>query len=135
MQQQIVNQWLNGVLQSLALSDALQAFHAATDKELASMAAYKALGLNPSDAPKFGWNLSERPGTRIVTTNIDTASRDRSATTEAKASTGVDSECRSALRRLRAALLAAGLLLTGAGGAAGLIWLTQPGGRAGPAKA
>src|SRR5438309_1796564 len=121
MQSQILNQWLAGVIQSLALSDALQAFHAACDKEIASMAAYKALGLDPADAPKFGWNQSERPGTRIVsnTTNIGVQP-------EPASPGGVESprSNRSPLSRaLPTALVAAACLLTGGGSAAGINWL------------
>jgi hypothetical protein len=123
MQPQILNQWLAGVIQSLALSDALAAFHAATDKEIASMAAYKALGLNPADAPRFGWNQSERPGTRIVsnTTNIGVPPE---APAEKTAATAAPQSRLS--RLLPAALLGGACLLAGGGGAAGVNWLTKP---------
>src|SRR5438876_1862914 len=128
MQSQILNQWLAGVIQSLALSDALQAFHAACDKEIASMAAYKALGLDPSDAPKFGWNQSERPGTRIVsnTTNINPEPRPQGSGTIDSPSLNPGTEASSGSTpaapgksplgaATRAALLAAGCLLAGGG--------------------
>jgi hypothetical protein len=122
MNQNIVNQWLTGVIQSLALSDALQAFHAATDKELASMAAYKALGLDPSDAPKFGWNLSERPGTKIVDNSTQITA---SPAPEGQGSPGASRPDTAGWfsSPLRAALLTAGCLLAGGGGAAGVLGL------------
>src|SRR5262249_32728380 len=121
MQPQILNQWLAGVIQSLALSDALAAFHAATDKEIAAVAAYKALGLDPTDAPKSGWNQSERPGTRIVsnTTNIGVpAAADPPAGSAGNAPASPNKGSRLG-RTVPAAILAAGCVLAGGGGAAG----------------
>jgi hypothetical protein len=124
MNQNLVNQWLSGVIQSLRLSDALQAFHAATDKELAGMAAYKALGLDPSDAPKFGWNLSERPGTKIVDNSTQITASPALQPPGSGAASRPDSTGWLS-PSLRAALLTAGCLLAGGGGAAGVLALTN----------
>jgi hypothetical protein len=60
-------QWLMDMVQlEVNLDNALQTFHLATDKEVATMAAYRAMGIDPATAPKFGWNLSDRRGINVT---------------------------------------------------------------------
>ena len=55
--------WLANMVQTeTALDNALQTFHLACDKELATMAAYRSMGMDPNAAPKFGWPLMDRQG-------------------------------------------------------------------------
>ena len=61
-------QWLQSMVQAdQAMQQALETFYLAVDKEVATAAAYKAIGLDPRDAPKFGWGLLGRaPNTQVV---------------------------------------------------------------------
>ena len=67
-------QWTLSMLQAKSgMDQAVGNFAVVTDKEIASKAAYKSMGLDPRDAPTFGWNMSERPR-QSVTQNIMTGS-------------------------------------------------------------
>lgn len=62
--------WLQSMVQSQqGLDHALQSFYLACDKELATAAGYRALGMNPAEAPKFGWGITAKPN---VSTTINT---------------------------------------------------------------
>jgi hypothetical protein len=52
---QLQQQVLTALLGQEALENAIGVFHMAVDKELAQMAAYKAMGMDPRDIQKFGW--------------------------------------------------------------------------------
>lgn len=55
--------WLQNMVQAQqGLENAVASFSLACDKEVATKSAYKALGLDPRDAPTFGWGLMERQG-------------------------------------------------------------------------
>jgi len=59
---QDVLSWTKEMLQAKsAMDQAIGTFHSVSDKEVALKASYKAMGLDPRDAPTFGWNMSERP--------------------------------------------------------------------------
>lgn len=59
------------MLQSNAAMDkAVSVFSLASDKEIANMAAYRAMGMHPADAPRFGWGLSDRPRVEMTTQSI-----------------------------------------------------------------
>jgi hypothetical protein len=61
-QDEDILEWTMNMLQTKAAMDqAVGAFHSVCDKEIATKAAYKSMGLDPRDAPIFGWNMSERP--------------------------------------------------------------------------
>ncbi len=63
-----VDTWAMSMLQAQsAMHDAIGNFSLVSDKEVATAAAYKALGLDPRDAPKFGWNMSSRPSNNTTT--------------------------------------------------------------------
>ena len=55
MDQRMAQQVLTAILGQEALENAMGVFHMAVDKEIAQMAAYKSLGLDPRDIQKFGW--------------------------------------------------------------------------------
>lgn len=50
-------QWLQNIITlGYGYDKALETYYLGTDKDLANKAAYKALGLDPREAPVFGWN-------------------------------------------------------------------------------
>lgn len=52
-----VPQWLQNMISfGYHTQKALETYYLATDKDLATKAAYKSLGLDPREAPVFGWN-------------------------------------------------------------------------------
>lgn len=53
----------------------METFHLLCDKQIASMAAYKALGLDPRDAPQFGWMMQQKPSVAITNTTTIPESR------------------------------------------------------------
>lgn len=64
------NVWLRNAVQAQqSLDHAMQTFYLACDKELATMAGYRALGLDPADAPRFGWLLPGSRPTNSTTVN------------------------------------------------------------------
>jgi hypothetical protein len=71
--------WIQNALQAgEALKAALQTFYLAADKELAVAAGYKALGMDPRDAPRFGWGLlAARPSISMTQQQAPTAPQDR----------------------------------------------------------
>lgn len=60
--------WLQMVVQAdQSLARALEVFCLSTNQELAAAAGYLALGLDPRDAPKFGWGkLTSSPGVNVT---------------------------------------------------------------------
>src|SRR5262245_29316917 len=110
--------WLQSVLAAReAMLDAVQLFHLTADKEIALKAAYRALGLDPRDAPTFGLGLmaARPPGVSVTQTNAPVGN--------------VSPPARKAGRRLwraaGAALLGAALLGGGGFGALGLAALLR----------
>lgn len=94
--------WLaNQIQMALGMDTAMQTFYLATDKEVALMASYRAMGLDPRDAPKFGWNMIGRPGVTNITTTHASATESGNVRT-----TGVASWVKG---------LAAGAILVAAG--------------------
>ena len=55
MDKQLAQQVLTAILGQESLENAMGVFHMAVDKEIAQMAAYKSLGLDPRDIQRFGW--------------------------------------------------------------------------------
>ena len=55
MDKQLAQQVLTAILGQESLENAIGVFHMAVDKEIAQMAAYKSLGLDPRDIQRFGW--------------------------------------------------------------------------------
>jgi hypothetical protein len=72
-EQEAAQHWLRSMVQGQqALVDAIQVFSLACDKEVATAAAFRALGLDPRDAPKFGWaQMAARPGGVTVNTEVN----------------------------------------------------------------
>jgi hypothetical protein len=71
--------WIQNALQAgEALKAALQTFYLAADKELAVAAGYKALGMDPRDAPRFGWGLlGTRPSISMTQQQAPPAPQER----------------------------------------------------------
>ena len=86
------------------IDKAMSTFYLAADKEISAAAAYKALGLDPRDAPKFGWGLMSRPTNSSINQTIGAASPPSAPVTSGG---GVGN-------LLKGALLGAGLLAGGA---------------------
>lgn len=59
--------WLQNAIQyDQATQKALELYCLGMDKELATMAGYKALGLDPRDVPRFGWMMPRPPQVSTV---------------------------------------------------------------------
>jgi len=68
--ERIDSAWHHNMVQAdQAMQRAVETFYLACDKEIAVASAFKALGLDPRDAPKFGWNqMAARPQSTVIQT-------------------------------------------------------------------
>ena len=114
MDKQIAQQVLTAILGQESLENAIGVFHMAVDKEIAQMAAYKSLGLDPRDVQKFGW--LQMIGAKEPNVNV-TQTQAPPANGKPKINGG---------GWLKGALLGAGLLAGGAGAGFGVNALLKP---------
>lgn len=115
MQQGSMLEWSMSMLQANASMDkAIGIFGQACDKEVATMAAFKAMGMDPADAPRFGWGLSDRP--RVIMSNIS-----QSPTIQ-----GAETPMNSGTKKSGMLPIILGFIAAGALGAAGVYAYNQP---------
>ena len=116
MDKQIAQQVLTAILGQESLENAIGVFHMAVDKEIAQMAAYKSLGLDPRDVQKFGW--LQMIGAKEPNVNV--------TQTQAPPANGSSKPKANGSGWLKGALVGAGLLAGGTGAGLGINAFLKP---------